>query len=50
MTTISDMLSKNARLYPDDIALVEYKPSRKLRKTITWKELDEVANKVANSL
>ncbi len=50
MATISDMLSKNAVLYPDDTALVEYRPSKGIRKEITWKELDEAANRVANSL
>jgi acyl-CoA synthetase (AMP-forming)/AMP-acid ligase II len=47
---LSELLKKNARLYPDDIALVELKPSQNLRKTVTWREFDERANKVANAL
>ena len=50
MTTISDMLTRNATMYPDDTALVELKPSENIRKEITWKELDERANRVANAL
>src|SRR4030065_680280 len=50
MTTISDMLAQNARLYPDEIALIELKPSQKIRKAITWKQFDERANRIANAL
>jgi len=50
MTTISDMLTQNARLYPNDIALIELKPSQNVRKEITWKRLDERANRIANAL
>jgi acyl-CoA synthetase (AMP-forming)/AMP-acid ligase II len=50
MTTISDMLAQNARLYPDDIALIELKPSQNVRKEITWKQFDERANRIANAL
>ncbi|MDD4923549.1 MAG: class I adenylate-forming enzyme family protein [Dehalococcoidales bacterium] len=48
--TISDMLAKNAKLYPDDIALVELKPSLNFRYEITWREFDNKANKIANAL
>ncbi|MDD5190064.1 MAG: AMP-binding protein [Dehalococcoidales bacterium] len=47
---ISDLLKENACLYPEDSALVELKPSRNLRKEITWREFDARANKVANAL
>ncbi|MBI2831846.1 MAG: AMP-binding protein [Chloroflexi bacterium] len=47
---ISEMLSRNARMYPDAPALIELTPAEKLRKEITWKEFDRRANKVANSL
>ena len=47
---ISDLLTQNARLYPDEIALIELHPSKNLRKTITWREFDERANRVANAL
>jgi len=50
MTTISDMLAQNARLYPDDVALIELKPSQNIRKEITWKQFDERANRIANML
>jgi acyl-CoA synthetase (AMP-forming)/AMP-acid ligase II len=48
--TISEMLARNARMYSSEIALIETKPSEKLRKEITWKEFDERANRIANAL
>jgi acyl-CoA synthetase (AMP-forming)/AMP-acid ligase II len=48
--TITEMLARNARMYPDDNALIELKPSRKERKEITWREFDERANRIANAL
>jgi len=48
--TISEMLSRNARMYPKDSALIELKPSQKIRNEITWKEFDERANRIANAL
>jgi acyl-CoA synthetase (AMP-forming)/AMP-acid ligase II len=48
--TITEILARNARLYPDSTALVEITPSKNLRKTITWKEFNDRANKVANAL
>jgi len=50
MTTISEMLAKNAIAYPDDPALIELEPSRNIRKEITWREFDERANRIANAL
>ena len=50
MTTIVDMLENNALKYPDEIALIELKPSKNYRRTITWKEFDDSANKIANYL
>ncbi len=47
---ISDMLSRNAKLYPDETALIELLPSRNFRKEITWKEFDDRANRIANAL
>lgn len=47
---LSEMLSRNARLYPDEIALVELMPSRNFRQEITWKKFDERANRVSNAL
>jgi len=48
--TISEMLVRNARMYPEDSALIELKPSEKIRKEITWKKFDERANRIANAL
>jgi acyl-CoA synthetase (AMP-forming)/AMP-acid ligase II len=44
------MLAKNARKYPNDVALIELTPSKNYRKQITWKEFDEKANCIANYL
>ncbi len=48
--TIAEMLARNARMYPNDSALIELKPSTRTRKEITWKEFDDRANRVANAL
>jgi len=50
MTTISEILARNARMYPNNTALIELKPSKNVRKESAWKELDERANRVANAL
>lgn len=48
--TITEMLSRNARNYPDESALIELKPSQKIRREITWRVFDERANRIANAL
>jgi len=48
--TLVDMIVRNARMYPSDIALIELRPSQKLRNQITWKDFDERVNRVANAL
>jgi len=48
--TISEMLARNARMYPEDSALIELKDGNKIREEITWKEFDERANRIANAL
>ena len=48
--TIAEMLARNARMYPNDSALIELRPSKGIRKEITWKQFDERANRVANAL
>ena len=48
--TVAEMLARNARMHPEDSALVELKPGKKIRKEITWKEFDERANRIANAL
>jgi acyl-coenzyme A synthetase/AMP-(fatty) acid ligase len=47
---ITEILARNARLYGDEAALVEREPAKNLRRAITWKEFDNQANKVANTL
>jgi acyl-CoA synthetase (AMP-forming)/AMP-acid ligase II len=48
--TIVEMLAQNARLYPKESALIELKPSQKIRQEISWRTFDERANRVANAL
>jgi acyl-CoA synthetase (AMP-forming)/AMP-acid ligase II len=48
--TITEILARNARLYPDSTALIEITPSKNERKTITWKEFEDRSNHVANAL
>jgi len=47
---IGEMLARNARLFPDDVALIERIPAEKKRTEITWKQFDELANRFANVL
>jgi acyl-CoA synthetase (AMP-forming)/AMP-acid ligase II len=48
--TITEILARNARLIPKNIALVELTPSKGLRKELTWKEFDDRSNQFANAL
>ncbi len=47
---IGEILARNARMYPDDIALIERVPAEKKRTTITWHEFDVKVNQFANVL
>jgi len=47
---IPEMIARNARLHPNEKALVDTNPSKNIREEITWKEFDERINKVANAL
>jgi acyl-CoA synthetase (AMP-forming)/AMP-acid ligase II len=47
---ISEMLARNGRMYPHDIALIERVPSKHSRKEVTWKQFDERVNRLANAL
>src|SRR4030043_349002 len=47
---IGEILARNARLYPNDVALIERIPAEKKRREITWKQFDEGANRFANVL
>ena len=40
MTTIVDVLEQNARLYRDEVALVELNPERLETRRVTWKEFE----------
>jgi acyl-CoA synthetase (AMP-forming)/AMP-acid ligase II len=45
-----DLVGKNARLYPNDIAYVEIRPVSKVRKEISWIQFHERTNRLANAL
>lgn len=47
---ITEMLSRNARMYPEEISLIERDPAQSVRREITWLQFDQLANRFANSL
>ncbi|MFZ5569313.1 MAG: class I adenylate-forming enzyme family protein [Thermodesulfobacteriota bacterium] len=47
---ITEILARNARLYPTETALVEREPAKKLRREITWEEFDRQASRMARAL
>ncbi len=47
---ICEILARNARMYGDEVALIERDPERGKRRVITWKEFDHMANRIANAL
>jgi len=47
---ITEMLSRNARMYPGGTALIEREPAVGGRREITWLEFESLANKFANAL
>ena len=47
---IPEILARNARMYGDEVALIEREPAKNKRVAITWKEFDDIANRVANAL
>jgi len=47
---IGEILARNARLYPNDVALIERVPGENKRSEITWKLFDEGVNRFANVL
>jgi acyl-CoA synthetase (AMP-forming)/AMP-acid ligase II len=49
-THIGEILARNARMYPDDVALIERIPAEKKRFEITWKQFDDKANQFSNVL
>ncbi len=47
---VTEILARNARLYDNEIALIEREPSKNKRSQITWGQFDQQANAVANAL
>jgi len=47
---ITEILARNARMYPDETALIERDGTSGARREITWTEFDHQANQVANLL
>ena len=47
---ITEILARNARVFGDEIALIERDPEMQKRRAISWKAFDEMANRVANVL
>jgi len=47
---ITDLISRNTRQYPDQIAFVEVRPLSKARKVISWALFEERTNRLAHAL
>ena len=47
---VTEILARNARMYGDDVALIERDPSHNRRVEITWSDFDRDANRLANAL
>jgi len=47
---ITEILARNARVYGQEVALIERDPGNNSRREITWEEFDAEANRVANAL
>ena len=47
---IPEILARNARMYGNEIALIEREPAKNKRAVLTWKGFDDMANRVANAL
>lgn len=47
---ITEMLSRNARMFGDDISLIERDPVQGVRREISWKNFEDMANSFANAL
>ena len=46
---ITEILARNARMYGDKIALIEREPAKNKKVVMTWKEFDDMANRIANA-
>lgn len=47
---ITEILARNARMYADEIALIERDPAHTRRTTLTWRAFDARANRLAQAL
>jgi acyl-CoA synthetase (AMP-forming)/AMP-acid ligase II len=47
---VCEMLARNARMFPDRVALIERTPSLNLRTSITWAQFDEKTDRMAAHL
>ncbi len=47
---ITEILERNARMYADDIALIERDPGRNRRVTLTWRSFDKQSDQLAQAL
>ncbi len=47
---ITDILSRNARTYGSEVALIEREPAKNRRVEITWQEFDDQSNRIAQAL
>lgn len=47
---ITEILSRNARMYGSETALIEREPAKNKRLEISWQEFDDQANRVAQAL
>ncbi len=47
---VTEMLSRNARMYPDKVSLIEREPALNRRREITWLEFEKTSNRLANAL
>jgi len=47
---LGDILARNARMYGDEVGLIERDPAKNRRVEMTWKEFDDQANRFANAL
>jgi acyl-CoA synthetase (AMP-forming)/AMP-acid ligase II len=47
---LGDILARNARMYGNEVALIEREPGKNSRTELTWRQFDEQANRFANAL
>jgi acyl-CoA synthetase (AMP-forming)/AMP-acid ligase II len=47
---VSEMLKRNGRMFPQEIALIEREPDKTLRRHITWEQFDGRVERIANGL